>query len=96
MTFQRPNIEAMQGYSPGEQLPGEAIIKLNTNENPYPPAPEVGAALSAIAASDLRRYPPPMANEFSATAPVPARMRRRVCLFILVSSGKSMARCRLD
>ena len=64
MTFQRPNIEAMQGYSPGEQLPGEAIIKLNTNENPYPPAPEVSAALSAIAASDLRRYPPPMANEF--------------------------------
>jgi len=64
MTFQRPNIEAMQGYSPGEQLPGDAIIKLNTNENPYPPAPAVRAALTAIDASELRRYPPPLASEF--------------------------------
>ena len=64
MTFQRPNIESMQGYTPGEQLQGDNVIKLNTNENPYPPAPEVAAALAAIDVSELRRYPPPLAGAF--------------------------------
>ncbi len=67
MTFQRSNIEAMQGYSPGEQVQG-SVIKLNTNENPYPPAPEVSAALAAVNVADLRRYPPPMANAFRESA----------------------------
>ena len=64
MTFQRPNIESMQGYSPGEQLQGDHVIKLNTNENPYPPAPEVAVALASVSASELRRYPPPLAGAF--------------------------------
>lgn len=63
MTFQRPNIEAMSGYTPGEQVQG-SVVKLNTNENPYPPAPEVSAALAGIDAAELRRYPPPMASDF--------------------------------
>lgn len=68
MSLQRPNIESMQGYTPGEQLNDASVIKLNTNENPYPPAPEVGAALAAIDPADLRRYPSPMADGFREVA----------------------------
>src|SRR6266702_5114639 len=57
----RPNIAAMKGYVPGFQPPDEqAFIKLNTNENPYPPSPRVTAAILAELAGDggaLRKYP---------------------------------------
>lgn len=46
-------------YVPGEQPAQEKIIKLNTNENPYPPAPAVAAALKEINPDKLRRYPDP-------------------------------------
>ena len=58
----------MQGYKPGEQLDGGNIIKLNTNENPYPPAPAVTAALQGIDTAALRRYPPPTAATFRQAA----------------------------
>jgi histidinol-phosphate aminotransferase len=64
MTFERPNIARMQGYKPGEQLDGGNIIKLNTNENPYPPAPAVTETLKSIDTAALRRYPPPTATLF--------------------------------
>lgn len=64
MTFERPNIARMQGYKPGEQLDGGNIIKLNTNENPYPPAPAVTETLQSIDTAALRRYPPPTATLF--------------------------------
>ena len=54
----------MAGYSWGEQPADSRTIKLNTNENPYPPSPAVGAALTAFDPSRLRRYPPPLANDF--------------------------------
>ena len=38
-TFLNPNIERMTAYVPGEQPRDKAYIKLNTNENPYPPPP---------------------------------------------------------
>jgi histidinol-phosphate aminotransferase len=62
----RPVIEAMAPYVPGEQpRPGERLIKLNTNENPYPPSPRVRRAIAqAIAGEALRLYPPPRADEF--------------------------------
>ncbi len=64
MSFERKNIEKMQGYAPGEQAAAANTIKLNTNENPYPPSPQVAAALNAIDVAALRRYPAPMADAF--------------------------------
>ena len=48
-------------YVPGEQPQGDGLIKLNTNENPYPPAPGVQRALTGLAADydRLRKYPDP-------------------------------------
>ncbi|KAM3115695.1 histidinol-phosphate transaminase [Phormidesmis sp. 146-33] len=61
----RSNIQAMAGYKPGEQPKhGSGIIKLNSNENPYPPSPKAIEALSAIDGEWLRRYPNPYGNEF--------------------------------
>lgn len=54
----RTNIAEMAGYVPGYQPEDAAsYIKLNTNENPYPPSPQVLAAIMAEAGEDLRRYP---------------------------------------
>jgi histidinol-phosphate aminotransferase len=59
----------MAGYTPGEQPgPGERVIKLNTNENPYPPSPRVFEAIGRIGPDALRRYPSPMADEFRRVA----------------------------
>ena len=41
----RPSIRAMAGYTPGEQPRKGEFLKLNTNENPYPPSPRVFEAL---------------------------------------------------
>lgn len=57
----RPNISAMKGYVPGFQPDDDkSFIKLNTNENPYPPSPKVVAAIQAELGADgsaLRKYP---------------------------------------
>jgi len=58
----------MTGYVPGEQPTSLRIVKLNTNENPYPPANAVLKALHSINGETLRRYPPPTAHEFRAIA----------------------------
>src|SRR6266571_5080953 len=60
--FTRPVVRAMTGYVPGEQPQDRRYIKLNTNENPYPPSPRVIAAIRAATNDDLRLYPDPMAN----------------------------------
>ena len=63
MPYFRDNIDAMAAYVPGEQpAREEQVVKLNTNENPYPPSPAAMAVLSAVTADDLRRYPDPMAR----------------------------------
>jgi histidinol-phosphate aminotransferase len=64
MTYFRPEIEAMQGYVPGEQPQGGKFIKLNTNENPYPPSPAVKLAIAATLERGLARYPDPLCTAF--------------------------------
>lgn len=65
MGYFRSEIDAMTGYVPGEQpQPGTNIIKLNTNENPYPPSPQVHKALQSIDIDQLKRYPDPYAKAF--------------------------------
>jgi histidinol-phosphate aminotransferase len=67
--FLTPNIRAMAGYAPGEQPRSGGFIKLNTNENPYPPSPRVFEALKAALTSDqLRKYPDPMGTAFRQAA----------------------------
>lgn len=51
----------MAGYTSGEQPDSSEIIKLNTNENPFPPGPAVAKALADISVDSLRQYPPPTA-----------------------------------
>ncbi|MBI2479368.1 MAG: aminotransferase class I/II-fold pyridoxal phosphate-dependent enzyme, partial [Planctomycetia bacterium] len=60
----RPNIAAMSGYTPGEQPQAGKFIKLNTNENPYPPSPKVTQAIQAVLEQGLAKYPDPVANSF--------------------------------
>lgn len=54
-------------YVPGEQLNKENIIKLNTNENPYPPSPKVIEAISKEIGKDLRLYPSPTMDDLKQT-----------------------------
>ncbi len=68
MSFERPNIQRMTGYSYGEQPDDATVIKLNTNELPYPPTPEVTRSLRLFNPEVLRRYPPALANEFRRAA----------------------------
>ncbi len=55
------NIRKVEPYVPGEQ-PQQKVIKLNTNENPYPPAPAVKAALEGMDVDRMRLYPDPTAK----------------------------------
>ena len=63
MSYFRPNVDAMSGYVPGEQPQEKGFIKLNTNENPYPPSAKVLRAIRAAADGDLRLYPDPVASK---------------------------------
>jgi histidinol-phosphate aminotransferase len=58
----RPDIDRIEGYTPGEQPQEAGWIKLNTNENPYPPSPAVRAAVVAAAEGRLNIYPDPLAT----------------------------------
>lgn len=55
-------IRRVTPYTPGEQPAAERLIKLNTNENPYPPAPAVRQALMEMDTDRLRKYPDPASN----------------------------------
>lgn len=65
----RPAVDALQPYVPGRQPPpGARVVKLNTNENPYPPSPRAMAALAALGGDALRRYPDPSSRAFREAA----------------------------
>jgi len=58
----RPLVHDLHAYVPGEQPKIKGLIKLNTNENPYPPSPKVLAAVKAAVDERLRLYPNPTAH----------------------------------
>lgn len=69
MAYERPLIQNLHAYAPGEQPASlSGVVKLNTNENPYPPAPAVMAAIAGVSADALRRYPSPSAAAFREAA----------------------------
>lgn len=64
----RPAVAQMSPYIPGEQPQAGKFIKLNTNENPYPPHPDVAEAISQAARDRLERYPDPLGAAFRVRA----------------------------
>lgn len=54
------HVRDIKGYVPGEQPRTPGLIKLNTNENPYPPSPRVLEVLARVVEGDLRLYPDPV------------------------------------
>ena len=60
----RPDVARIAGYTPGEQPQDTGWVKLNTNENPYPPSPAVVEAISEAARSPLNLYPDPLVRRF--------------------------------
>lgn len=67
-SYFQPHIDAMTGYTPGEQPRTAGILKLNTNENPYPPSPRVAEAIALGLDGRLRRYPDPVGTAFRESA----------------------------
>ena len=61
MNSWRDNVRKVEPYTPGEQPKEEGVIKLNTNENPYPPSDKIKEAMSGI--KNLRKYPDPAATK---------------------------------
>ena len=68
MGYFRKNVEKAKGYEPGFQPKQTDVIKLNTNENPYPPSPTVMKVLAEFDPEQLRRYPDPIGNQFRQAA----------------------------
>jgi histidinol-phosphate aminotransferase len=65
MRFWSPEVRDLEPYVPGEQPKIQNLLKLNTNENPYPPSPKVVDAVQAVLthqADALRLYPDPDAT----------------------------------
>jgi histidinol-phosphate aminotransferase len=80
----RPLVQQLHPYVPGEQPRIKGLIKLNTNENPYPPAPGVLAAVKAAVDERLRLYPNPTAQLLREKL---ARLHRCKAENILVGNG---------
>ena len=57
------NVREVTPYVPGEQPQQGRVIKLNTNENPYPPAPEVARLAKEMDTDKYRLYPDPEVTE---------------------------------
>ncbi|MCF7957591.1 MAG: histidinol-phosphate transaminase [Phycisphaerae bacterium] len=62
------NVEKLVAYTPGFQPDDPAAIKINTNENPYPPSPKVFEALAGLTGDALRKYPPIFWDDFRKVA----------------------------
>ncbi|MDR2097051.1 MAG: aminotransferase class I/II-fold pyridoxal phosphate-dependent enzyme [Spirochaetaceae bacterium] len=62
--FWNKRVKSLSPYVPGEQPRTAGLVKLNTNENPYPPSPKVIEAIRQAAAENLRLYPDPACTAF--------------------------------
>lgn len=60
----KKNLKDIEPYVPGEQSKEQNIVKINANENPYPPSPKVIEAIRNFDSSKLRFYPDANAYEF--------------------------------
>jgi histidinol-phosphate aminotransferase len=80
----RPLVHQLHAYVPGEQPKIRGLIKLNTNENPYPPAPAVLKKIRAAVDERLRLYPNPAADKLRAKL---ARLHRCKPENIIVGNG---------
>ncbi len=80
----RPIVRGLHPYVPGEQPKVKGLIKLNTNENPYPPSPRVLAAVKAAVNGRLRLYPDPTADRLRGKL---ARVHRCAPENIIVGNG---------
>lgn len=80
----RPLVRALHPYVPGEQPKIKGLIKLNTNENPYPPSPRVLKAVKAAVDGRLRLYPNPTAEKLRAKL---AKLHRCQPENIIVGNG---------
>ena len=80
----RPVVRELHAYVPGEQPKIEGLIKLNTNENPYPPSPRVLRMVRAAVDGRLRLYPNPTAEGLRAKL---ARLHRCKLENIIVGNG---------
>lgn len=65
--FWNPLVQSLTPYTPGEQPKLNNLVKLNTNENPYPPSPRVLSAIQAVLDEGLRLYPDPNADALKQT-----------------------------
>ncbi len=73
--FLTPTLDALKPYTPGEQPQDRQYIKLNTNENPYPPSPWVTEVLNADEVKRLRLYPDPACQALLRAAATRYRLR---------------------
>ena len=78
------NIDNLDPYTPGEQPRSADVVKLNTNENPYPPSPKCAEALRGFDPARLRRYPDPV---FLALRKKIARIHRTSPERVFVGNG---------
>ena len=96
------SIRELEAYVPGEQPQDRPYIKLNTNENPYPPSPKAVAAMQAAVGGALNRYPDPGCAAFHSAiaqtlgvpadtfSPATARTRFSHWLQAFFDSGKAV------
>jgi len=80
----RPLVRSIDAYVPGEQPKITGLVKLNTNENPYPPSPKVLKAVRAAVDARLRLYPNPTAHALRERL---ARLHRCTPAHVFVGNG---------
>ena len=78
------SVQKLEAYTPGEQPKARNVVKLNTNENPYPPSPKCAAALRRFDVSRLRKYPDP---EFADLRAALAKLNRTTPERVFVGNG---------